>query len=68
LGRKRGLRIHYPATCDICLKTIEAPEHFYICGECGRTVCTECAWPSWLGVCNDCLEVYQQEEDYWGWM
>ncbi len=42
-----------------------------MCGECGKVYCEECAEKNptikSLGVCPDCEEVYETEEDYWGW-
>jgi len=41
------------------------------CSECGKTFCNKCAEEDGsikeLGVCSDCEEVYEGEEDYWGW-
>ena len=43
----------------------------YRCCECGKAYCEECAEEDGsikkLGVCSDCEEVYEAEEDYWGW-
>ena len=56
--------------CSICRK--EVPEHEITkCGECGKTYCPTCAEKDptikKLGVCPDCEEVYEAEEDYWAW-
>ena len=56
--------------CSVCGR--EFPEEQLIrCGECGRAYCPECAEQDptilGLGVCPDCEEVYEAEEDYWGW-
>jgi len=41
------------------------------CWECGKAYCPECAefdpTIKELGVCPDCEEVYEAEEDEWGW-
>jgi Zn finger protein HypA/HybF involved in hydrogenase expression len=42
------------------------------CYERGKVYCRECAerWPRTmveLGVCPDCEEVFEAEEDYWDW-
>jgi len=41
------------------------------CGECGKAYCDKCAEADGsikeFGVCSDCEEVYEGEEDYWGW-
>ncbi len=56
--------------CSVCGR--EFPEEQLIrCGECGKVYCPECAERDptilELGVCPDCEEVYEAEEDYWGW-
>jgi len=42
-------------------------EELYGCGECGKKYCEECAVADGtikrLGVCSDCEEVYEAEED-----
>jgi hypothetical protein len=58
------------ARCSVCGQ--EVPEGQLLrCGECGKAYCSECAERDLtikeLGVCPDCEEVYEQEEDYWGW-
>jgi len=36
------------------------------CYDCGRTFCEECAGPAfWVGLCSDCEEVMEAEEDYY---
>jgi len=49
-----------------------AEEDLVRCGECGRAFCDKCAEADEsikeFGVCSDCEEVYEAEEDYWGWM
>jgi len=46
-------------------------DKLYRCSECGKAYCEECAEEDGtikkLGVCSDCEEVYEAEEDYWGW-
>jgi hypothetical protein len=38
------------------------------CYDCGRTFCEECAGPAFsVGLCSDCEEVFEAEEDYYGW-
>jgi len=41
------------------------------CIECGKAYCEKCAEKDGtvkeLGVCSDCEEVYEAEEDYYGW-
>jgi len=56
--------------CDVCKK--EVPRYEVIrCHECGKVYCKKCAEKDptikELGVCPDCEEVYEAEEDYWGW-
>jgi len=56
--------------CSVCGR--EFPEkHLIRCGECGKAYCERCAEKDpaikELGVCSDCEEVYEAEEDYWGW-
>lgn len=57
--------------CSTCGR--EFPEELLLrCWECGKAYCEKCAeeWPRTikeLGVCPDCEEVYETEEDYWGW-
>ena len=57
--------------CRVCRRQIKDDEKFYVCGECGKVYCEECAEKNptikSLGVCPDCEEVYETEEDYWGW-
>jgi len=49
-----------------------AEEDLFRCGECGRAYWDKCAETDGtikdLGVCSDCEETYEAEEDYWGWM
>jgi len=56
--------------CDVCGAEV-SDEEPYRCGECGKRYCEECAIADGviktLGVCSDCEEVYEAEEDYWGW-
>jgi len=56
--------------CDGCGAEVSDDE-LYRCGECGKAYCVECAVADGtikkLGVCSDCEEVYEAEEDYWGW-
>jgi len=56
--------------CDGCGTEVSDGE-LYRCGECGKAFCEECAVADGtikkLGVCSDCEEVYEAEEDYWGW-
>jgi len=57
--------------CDVCGKEVPKGE-LLECGECGKAYCKECADKSpktikELGVCPDCEETYEAEEDYWGW-
>jgi hypothetical protein len=58
------------AICDGCGAEVSDYE-LYRCGECGKTYCEECAKKDGtiknLGVCSDCEEVYEPEEDQWGW-
>jgi hypothetical protein len=59
------------AVCRICHRRIEEDDEVYVCGECGKVYCGGCAEEDptikSLGVCPDCEEVYEAEEDYWGW-
>ena len=56
--------------CSVCGKIVSDDECVR-CGECGKVFCRECAVKDptllLLGVCKDCEEVYEAEEDYWGW-
>ena len=56
--------------CDGCGAEV-SDEELYRCGECGKSYCEKCAEKDGavkeLGVCSDCEEVYEAEEDYWGW-
>jgi len=56
--------------CDVCGAEVEDGE-LYRCCECGKAYCEECAEEDGsvkkLGVCSDCEEFYEAEEDYWGW-
>ena len=36
--------------------------------DCGKPYCLDCTGPDWMGVCPDCEEVFEAEEDYWNWM
>jgi len=58
------------ATCDIYGVEV-SDEELYRCGECGKACCEECAEKDGvvkeLGVCSDCEETYEAEEDYRGW-
>jgi hypothetical protein len=56
--------------CSVC--GLEFSEEDLIrCSECGKAYCLKCAEKDptikELGVCPDCEEVYETEEDYWGW-
>lgn len=56
--------------CDVCGE--EFPEsQLRRCYDCGKVYCPECAEKDptikELGVCPDCEEVFEAEEDYWGW-
>ena len=57
--------------CDLCGAEVSDDE-LHECGECGKTFCDRCAEADGtikeLGVCSDCEEVYEAEEDYWGWI
>jgi len=56
--------------CAECGKAFK-PDQMVRCSECGKAYCEECAEEDLtikrLGVCPDCEEVYEAEEDYWGW-
>jgi len=56
--------------CDVCGTEVD-DDKLYSCSECGKEYCEECAEEDGtikkLGVCSDCEEVYEAEEDYWGW-
>jgi hypothetical protein len=52
--------------CSECKKTLQ-PDEVVKCYDCGRIYCVNCAGPDWLGVCPDCEEVFEAEEDYWNW-
>jgi len=60
--------------CDVCSVEV-GDEELYRCGECGKTYREKCAVADRtikdgtvndLGVCSDCEEVYEAEEDYSG--
>jgi len=56
--------------CDVCGE--EFPDEQLIrCYDCGKAYCPECAEKDptikELGVCPDCEEVFEDEEDEWGW-
>ena len=56
--------------CSVCER--EFPEsQLRRCYDCGKAYCPECAEKNptikELGVCPDCEEVFEAEEDYWGW-
>jgi len=56
--------------CSVCER--EFPEsRLHRCYDCGKAYCPECAEKDLtikeLGVCPDCEEVFEAEEDYWGW-
>jgi len=60
--------------CDVSgyKKVNEVLERLILrCIECGKTYCEKCAEKDGtvkeLGVCSDCEEVYEAEEDYYGW-
>lgn len=57
-------------TCSECGREVSR-EGLVRCFECGKAYCKECADTDLtikeLGVCPDCEEVYEAEEDYWGW-
>ena len=58
------------ARCSVCGR--EFPEsQLRRCYDCGKAYCPECAEKDptikELGVCPDCEEVFEAEEDYWGW-
>jgi len=56
--------------CAECGKAFK-PDQIVRCSECGKAYCEECAEEDLtikrLGICPDCEEVYEAEEDYWGW-
>ena len=56
--------------CDVCGGEFEEDE-LRRCYDCGRAYCPRCVEddPTMkeLGVCPDCEEVFEAEEDYWGW-
>jgi len=52
--------------CTECSKTFD-PERIVRCYDCGKPYCLECAGGDWIGVCPDCEEVFETEEDYWDW-
>jgi len=58
------------AICDGC-GAEASDQELYRCGECGKEYCEKCAVADGtikdLGVRSDCEEVYEAEEDYWGW-
>jgi hypothetical protein len=54
--------------CSVCGE--EFPEWQLIrCGDCGKAYCRKCAEEDptilVLGVCPDCEEAHEAEEDYW---
>jgi hypothetical protein len=52
--------------CENCGRAYcEGCEDFASCSECGRTFCGDCADASMraLGLCSDCEEVWQAEDD-----
>jgi DNA-directed RNA polymerase subunit H (RpoH/RPB5) len=56
--------------CDVCGE--EFPESQLLrCYDCGKAYCPRCAEKDptikELGVCPDCEEVFEDEEDEWGW-
>ena len=52
--------------CSDCGRVF--PKHLIVrCYDCGKPYCIGCAGPGWIGVCPDCEEVFEAEEDYWSW-
>lgn len=56
--------------CSVCKQ--EFPENLLLrCYDCGKAYCRKCAERNptikKLGACPDCEEVFEAEEDYWGW-
>lgn len=56
--------------CSVCGR--EFPESKLVrCCDCGKAYCPKCADDDptigKLGVCPDCEEVFEAEEDYWDW-
>ncbi len=54
--------------CSVCGREFRE-DQLLRCYDCGRAYCEECAPRTIkeLGVCPDCEEVFEAEEDYWGW-
>lgn len=56
--------------CSVCGKEV-GEEEAIRCWECGKTYCPGCANRDptirELGVCPDCEETYEAEEDYEEW-
>lgn len=56
--------------CSICRRKVLETQIFS-CYDCGRIYCMRCVeeYPEikTLEVCPDCEEVFEAEEDYWGW-
>jgi len=55
-----------PLSCSECGRTITDDDSVR-CYDCGRTYCLVCAGSDWIGVCPDCEEAFEGEEDYWDW-
>jgi len=53
----------------ICTECGKARDQVKIvrCYDCGKPYCLECVGEDWIGVCPDCAEVFETEEDYWDW-
>jgi len=52
--------------CTECGKAAK-PDEIVQCYDCGKAYCLDCAGSDWIGVCPDCEEVFEAEEDYWNW-
>jgi uncharacterized C2H2 Zn-finger protein len=56
--------------CDVCGGEFQESQ-LLRCYDCGKAYCPEYAEKDptvkELGFCPDCEEVFEAEEDYWGW-
>lgn len=60
-----------PGGCLNLSEAVMPQEQLLRCYDCGKAYCPECAEKDptikELGVCPDCEEVFEDEEDEWRW-